>query len=200
MSEDLMYSTLEEQVYWCNCVRTLPRLEGFSGTGKDKFGELIPYGTGAHSLRAFREAFEIVNPASVIEIGFNCGYAAAVFLSISDATLLSCDISMKDETLIGAEILTKQSDGRFTYYHRHSESFKTYTKQIAFDLCFVDGGHLKDDVMVDIDMCLLLKIPYLLFDDIKPEFGDVQEVIDTYGELELIKTWGNIALYKNIRV
>ena len=198
MSEDLMFSTIEEQVFWCNCVRGLPKLEGFSGTGIDKFGELIPYGTGPHSLRAFREAFEIVNPKLILEIGMNMGYATVVFLELSkEAKIITCDISLKEETIEAAKILKDKYSHRFHYFHRDSELFSLCLSFNHYDIAFIDGGHLKHDVLTDISLCLNHKIPYLLFDDVLPQFGDVQECIDNFSQLELIKTWGNIALYKN---
>lgn len=194
MSEDLMQSTLEEQTFWCDCVRGLPGLEGFSGTGKDKFGENIPWGTGPHSLRAFRETFEIVNPKTVFEIGFNNGYASAVFLGLDkDCSVASCDISLKDETIEGARILTEKYPGRFEYFNRN----ETFGIKQGIDLAFIDGSHHKEDVIDDITWCMLCKTKYFLCDDILPQFGGVQEAIDQFTQLQLVKTWGNIALYKN---
>jgi len=66
------------------------------------------------------------------------------------------------------------------------------------DMCFVDGGHLIDDVIADIEYCLKADIKYVAFDDFLPEFGQVQEAIATFGDkLEQINVNGNIALYKN---
>lgn len=202
MSEDLMQSTIEEQEFWCNCVRKLPRLEGFSGTGLDKFGEKIAWGTGSHSLKAFRETFDYVMPKNVMELGFNMGYASAVFLELSKFCLVfSCDISLKDETIKAAEILRSKYGKRFMYLHRNNPMFNLFVNDTQFDLCFVDAGHLKEDVNKDITMCLKLRIPFLLFDDILPQFGNVQEVINSFDkDLKLIKTWGNIALYQNLNV
>ncbi len=198
MSEDLMQSTKEEQEFWCNAVRGLPGLEGFSGTGYDANGERIPWGTGPHSLRAFREVMEIVNPLMIYEIGFNLGYASAVFLKLSDTTgIVSCDISIKEETIAAASFLKKTYSNRFTYFNRNTSDFLEWIAYEPFGLAFVDGSHLYKDVYNDISFCKTLGIPYLLFDDILPNFGETQKAIDEFPELELVKSWGNIALYKN---
>lgn len=202
MSEDLMKSTIEEQEFWCNCVRKLPRLEGFSGTGLDKFGEKIVWGTGAHSLKAFRETFNYVMPKSVLEIGFNMGYASVVFLELSRFCFVcSCDISLKDETIKAAEILKEKYKRRFMYFNRLNPMFDAFVGGTQFDLCFVDGSHLKEGVMEDLSLCLKLQIPFLLMDDWLPQFGGIQEAVATFGDrLSVIKLWGNIALLKNTNV
>lgn len=196
MSEDLMQSTLEEQTFWCDCVRGLPGLEGFSGTGYDKFGERIIWGTGSHSVKAFRETFDIVKPKYVFEIGSNIFYATAVFLELApESKIITCDISQKDETIVGAKIMSERYGDRFKYFDRHLESDTVIEPNM--DLCFVDGSHFKHDVHKDIELCLSLKSKYFLMDDILPQFGGTQEAIDEFKELELVKTWGNIALYRN---
>ncbi len=194
MSEDLMQSTLEEQIFWCDCVRGLPGLEGFSGTGKDKFGENIPWGTGPHSVKAFREAFDIVKPNTVFVIGSNMFYADAVFLNLSnDVTVRSCDISYKDETVEGAKIMAERYKERFSYFNRT----ETFSLKKGIDLAFVDGSHTTEDVIEDIKLCMMCETKYFLCDDILEQFGGVQKAIDSFDELELVKTWGNIALYIN---
>lgn len=197
MSEDLMYSTPEDQEFWLKCIAGLPGLEGYSGKGVDKFGELIPYGTGPHSLSFFREVFELVKPKNVFEIGFNMGYASAVFLELGYCHVYSCDISLKDETVNAAKILFERHGHRFWYDNR-SEIDEDRLAGARYDLCFIDGGHLYQDVMTDINLCLSFDIQYFLFDDILPQFGEVQKAIDEWlSDIELVKQSGNLALYKN---
>lgn len=60
-----------------------------------------------------------------------------------------------------------------------------------------NDGHLLEDVIADIETAISLDIPYIAFDDILPQYGDVQKAIDQFLHLTLVKEIGNIALYKN---
>jgi predicted O-methyltransferase YrrM len=195
-NDELMYSSPEDQAFYLKCVEGLPTLAGLNGTGKDEDGVPLPYGCGPHSVRCFREVVEIVKPTAIFEIGFNMGWSAALWLELTGGIVHSCDISVKEETLKAAELLAKKYNRRFHYYNRNHlipEGFDA-----GWDMIFIDGSHLMVDVVMDIQDSLYCRTPFLVFDDILPEFGEVQEAIDIFSdELELIKVFGNIGLYKN---
>lgn len=195
-NDELMYSSPEDQAFYLKCVEGLPTLAGLNGTGKDADGIPLPYGVGPHSVRCFREVVEIAKPSAMFEIGFNMGWSAALWLELTGAIVHSCDISQKAETIRAAQVLTQKYQGRFHYYNRNELNNSAFPA--GWDMIFIDGGHLLEDVKEDIQFCLNWHTPYLVFDDIMPEFGQVQEAIDSFGnKLELIKVMGNIALYKN---
>ena len=203
-NEDLMYSSPEDQAFYLKCVEGLPTLAGLNGTGKDEDGIPLPYGCGPHSVRCLREIVEAVSPKHIMEIGFNMGWSAAMWLELApNARLVSCDISQKKETLAAAEMLTIKYKGRFHYFDREEEDVELamYALTKQFDLIFIDGSHLLDDVVKDIQFAIDVKIPYIAFDDYLPQFGEVQEAIAVFPSvLELIKVIGNIALYKNTTI
>lgn len=197
---DLMYASEADKQFYAECTNGLPSLAGINGTGKDKFGEPLPYGTGPHSVRCLREIVDIVKPKNVFEIGLNMGWSSAMWLELSKkAKVTSCDISYKDETIAAAQFLTNNYPDRFTYVNRlESESFEKATKNKGFDLAFIDGGHLLDDVVSDLKFCMELNIPFFAMDDWLPEYGEVEKAVKTFGnDLELINVNGNIALLKN---
>lgn len=198
-NQKLMYSSPEDQEFYLNTVKGLPTLAGLNGTGKDENGIPLPYGTGPHSVRCLREIVELVKPKNIIEIGFNMGWSSAMWLELAPkAKVFSFDISYKKETIVAAEILTERYPNRFKYLNRHDFNFFSFVNDNDFDLIFIDGGHELNDVIVDIEFALNLKMPNIAFDDIKPEFGRVQEAIDKFiDKLELVKEMGNIGLYKN---
>lgn len=193
-NEKLMYSSPEDQVFYLKCVQGLPTLAGLDGSGNGSDGIPLPYGCGSHSVRCFREVIEKLNPRHIFEIGFNMGYSATLWLELSPKLFLySCDISKKEETIVAAKILTDRYKPRFTYQNR-SELLVPYPQ----DMAFIDGSHLKDDVIEDINLCLKMNIKYLVFDDILPDFGFAQEAIDTFKDkLELLFENGNIGTYIN---
>jgi hypothetical protein len=194
-NKELMYASDEDKSFYNNSVKDLPTLSGLNGTGKDKFGLPLPYGTGPHSVRCLREISEIVKPKIIAEIGLNMGWSAAMWLELNPkASITSCDISYKDETIEAAKVLKERYGNRFDYFNiLDGYKFKNKT-----DLIFIDGSHELNDVIKDIEVALSFNIPYISFDDVMPDFGFVQDAINLYlDKLVLIKVMGNIALYKN---
>lgn len=196
--EELMYSTPEELEFWHKCVKGLPGLEGFLKTGLDKYGQPIPFGTGPHCLKAFRAALDIVQPKSILEIGFNLGYSSAVFLKASRAKVVAVDISDKAETIFAAEKLAARFKARFNFILSDSSKVLDKVKKFKFDMIFIDGGHLEDQVTIDLQLGMDLGINYFLLDDWLPQFGPGVQVSIGKFNLEMIKNWGNIVLFKKV--
>lgn len=195
---DLMYSSEEDKIFYNNCTAGLPSLAGVNGTGKDKWGIPLPYGTGPHSVRCLREIVEIVKPTSIFEIGLNMGWSSAMWLELSNAEVVSCDISYKDETVNAATFLEEKYNGRFKYANRLEKEKFDLSVNKKFDLVFIDGGHEYDDVVVDLKLCIELNIPFFAMDDWLPQYGQVQDAVKSFGDkLEVLNINGNIALLKN---
>jgi predicted O-methyltransferase YrrM len=185
--QELLYASPEDIAFFNECTKGLPDSQVYS--------------CGAHSVRCLREIVGIVKPTSILEIGLNCGYSSAMWLALCpDASVMSVDI--KTDTVAAGEFLyNKYGLGRFSFIIYDSakliDAWGGLLKRQDFDLIFIDGGHLKKDVIADIKLSLTLGIEWLAFDDIMPRYGEVQQAIDEFPQLELVKTMGNIALYKN---
>lgn len=194
-NEKLMYASDEDIAFYLKCVEGLPTLAGLDGSGNGSDGIPLPYGLGSHSVRCLREIVEIVKPTHILEIGFNMGWSSSLWLELAPkATVTSCDISTKNETLTAANILSERYLKRFSYFNRGG----TWGAPFLFDLIFIDGAHELEYVINDIELSLELKIPYISFDDFLEDFGDVQKAIATFGDkLEQVNVNGNIALYRN---
>lgn len=204
---ELMYASDEDVAFFLRVTEGLPKINGFSMDGKDSNGDPMPFGMGPHSVRCLREIVEIVKPKEMMEIGFCAGYSSAMFLALSDVRIASFDISNRQETIRGAEILQERYPKRLHLTVIDSASIVNHKgiwewlSKISYDLILIDGGHLEHHVMADIDLALKLKIKYLAFDDIIHRFGPgVQPAIDKHPELKLVKEMGNIGLYLNTTV
>lgn len=197
--QQLMYASDEDKEFFYKCIKGLPDKNGMDGSGFDKFGLEIPFSCGPHSVKCLREIVEIVKPKAIFEIGFNHGHSASLWLELSpEANLTSCDISLKDETIVAARMMKERYGARFEYFNRKTKLFFEAIHYLEFQLAFIDGGHEKKDVIKDINFCLALDIPYISFDDFLPQFGQVQDAIALFPEeLIQINVNGNIALYKN---
>ena len=103
---------------------------------------------------------DIVNDKSinnVMEIGFNAGHYAEIFLSSNkDISLVSFDIGFHGYLKLGKQFIDKTYPGRHALIVGNSldtvpEYFKKENKK--FDLIFIDGGHTYDISKGDILNC-----------------------------------------------
>jgi hypothetical protein len=191
-NEELLYASYEDCMLFNKIIEGLPTMSGKYNDGLDKFGVPIPYHSGPHILRHFRNTFEIVKPNKILEIGFNMGHSSAMWLSLGDVAVCSLDVSEKDETIEAARFLEDKFDGMFLYFDRKYTSIDLG----QFDLCFIDGAHDEYSIVADINLSKYLTIPYVLFDDWYPRYGETQKAVSKFPELELAKDMNNLRLYK----
>jgi hypothetical protein len=196
--EELLYASEEDIAFFNKITEGLPTMAGKNGDGLDKFGVPIPYHSGPHILRHFRDVIEIVKPRKIFEIGFNMGHSSKMWLDLSACEVVSCDISLKDETIAAAEYLRNYSE-RFAFEWRDDldgDWVAAIATQYYFDIAFIDGAHDEENVTKDIQLCKGMKIPYILFDDWYPRYGETQKAVAQFPELELVKDMNNLRLYR----
>ena len=138
----------------------------------------------------FYEILEIAQPYSILEIGFNAGASALLFLMIEEELYMhSIDIVENDKS------------ARFLFYkygHRFlkidSIDFKPRHNGFnePFDLIFIDGDHSEEAVIRDIKNSLKFDPLYILFDDVRhPSHSYIERIIteDFKDKLEMVKLW-----------
>lgn len=196
--DQLIYATDADKEFYNRAIRGLPNRDGAFGTGKDKYGKAIPYGSEAHLVKHFREVMFAVKPKSILEIGLNLGWSAALWLELTPAKVFSVDISDRDETIDAGTELQLRYPNRFNFLIWDSGKAYRFLKRMFFDLAWIDGGHDERTVMEDIVLAIRLDIEYILFDDIYERYGPgVQKAIDNFPQLQLIRDMDNLRLYKN---
>jgi predicted O-methyltransferase YrrM len=196
--EELLQVSVEDKKLFDEITKGLPSREGYGGNFFDHHGHEIPYGSEAHVLKHIRDTIAIVQPKQVLEIGLNRGHGSAMFLALSKARVVSIDVSNRKETVHAGIHLAHQYPDRFQFFICDSAKvFEALKQHSKYDLVFVDGGHDMASVLVDINLCENLKVPYILFDDVYPRYGEVLQAIGKYeDELELVKDMDNLRLYK----
>jgi predicted O-methyltransferase YrrM len=141
---------------------------------------------------AFREVLEIAKPDSVLEIGFNAGGSASMFLQI-DPTLIyhSIDIELNQES---KEFLEKKYNlfKLFKYDSKFIDPVNSLSLRETYDMVFVDGEHTPEGVVADIESALKFQPGYILFDDYRhPSHVHIEKTVtEVYKDkLEVVKVF-----------
>ncbi len=168
-----------------------------------------------HDRNVFRPIIQDIyaqhNIQSILEIGFNIGYSASMWLEFDvdkTSNLTSVDIGIHENTVPAAAAVKNLHKDRFSFILSDSKKVKDKLKGQLFDLAFIDGDHSKTGVASDIRLCIDLKIPLLLFDDYWTygETNGIREVCEQFVEMKkltLVKVYDldkeqpKVALYRN---
>jgi len=135
------------------------------------------------------EVIDLVNPKSILEIGFNAGNGSLAFLLCSDAKVLSIDNYPNSKSIVA---LVKEFGSRFNFIHMHSNNLNNLrymeSTDCDYDLIYIDAEHSFIAVKSDIKESLKYNPDYILFDDWEQEA--VKTAIETFLEkIKIIKTW-----------
>ncbi len=98
------------------------------------------------------------NSHKVMEIGFNGGHSAEVFLSNPQVTLTSFDLGMHNYVYPAKSYIDKMYPNRHTLIIGDSRvTLPEYIKNnTTFDVIFIDGGHDYDIAKSDLENCFYL--------------------------------------------
>ena len=147
--------------------------------------------TNAYNM--VKDVVSWTNPTNILEIGFNRGSSALLFLHLSDAKVTSIDIV---DNPTSVTYLSNSFKDRFSFVL--GNSFELDMKLLGtFDLVFIDGDHEYNSVIRDLDQSLKVKPKYILFDDYEhPAHGtDIKKVIRLYPKLVFEASYFNQALF-----
>lgn len=145
----------------------------------------------------FEEAIEFVKPKNILEIGFFCGNSSLMMLELSkkyNTKVTSVDPFLDNATndflhsvgrpeeiggdsvqLAAVESVRENYGDRFRFIHKRSlnAAIEGDFNNEKYDLCYIDGDHWQAGVTIDLNICLALKIPFILMDDFSNEYPGV---------------------------
>lgn len=139
---------------------------------------------------AFKEVLEIVKPDHVLEIGFQKGGSALMFLSINPHLFYhSLDISENKQSV---NWLSLNYRG-FIFTRADSKDIgpELFPFRPRYDLIFVDGNHEHDYVIWDIEKSLRFDPEYILLDDYRHPSHDIESIVTSMykDKLEVVKVF-----------
>ena len=158
-----------------------------------------------------QDIYNKYNVKSILEIGFNIGYSASMWLEFDydkKSTLTSVDIGIHKDTEAAAAAVKNLHKERFSFILSDSKKVKKQLQGQLFDLAFIDGDHTEVGVDSDIRLCIDLQIPLLLFDDYwsYSNTNSIRKVCEQYqkaNKISKIKVYDldleqpKVALYRN---
>lgn len=136
---------------------------------------------------AFKEILEIANPECVLEIGFNIGGSALMFLSINPKLVYHSIDIVRNNKSIG---FLEKKFSHFEFQQINSKNILPGCDWLndKYDLVSIDGDHTKEGVADDIEKSLLFSPKFILFDDVRhPSHKYIEEIILNHPRLEIVK-------------
>ena len=151
----------------------------FLTTGLTKVeGHLIPTD---RTVEVFKEIYDIVEPKSIFEIGFNAGHSAFMTLEmLPEVKYRSVDICRHAYTMPNGEMLNETYGDRFVLQKSDSKKLDP-TGLRGFDLIFIDGDHSIKGLTSDLILANTAEIPYILVDDYSSKwFQSIIDLVDHF--------------------
>lgn len=139
-------------------------------------------------IDAFKEVVDIASPDSVLEIGFNAGASALLFLMINESLKYhSIDIVENEKSI--SYLSSKYNHWRF--YKKNSFDLVPCGEMLdKYDMVFIDGDHSEEGVRNDIEKSLLFSPKYILLDDYRhPSHQYIERIILEDKIFEVVKVW-----------
>jgi hypothetical protein len=137
-----------------------------------------------------------LNIKTMLEIGFNTGYSATMFLEMLNLSkFYSIDIGIHSHVKPLYENFKKEYGSKFDYLIEDSLNIRdTHFNDINYDLVFIDGSHSFEIALNDWLFCVEpVKTQYILLDDTGGRSPGVTKLITYLKEhnykLDLVKEW-----------
>jgi len=137
---------------------------------------------------------DITQPKNILELGFNRGASALMWLNASDARVHSTDYKEEDKVKLSIDEINKHHKGRFEYTCLNHSTFPEVIDDYKdkYDLVFIDGDHTYEAIRRDAYNVIQMNPTYIAFDDcFHVVHGiDSRNVIKEFG-LEIVKEYVN---------
>lgn len=132
------------------------------------FSSTEGYWSTSDCVAVAKDILNKTNAKNMLEIGFNIGYSAAIWLEAGISTLAIIDINNhKDTEAAIKNTITEYAHKDINYILADSTSETAKTWQISNrDIGFIDGGHTYEICMSDSYLAISKGAEWLVYDDV----------------------------------
>ncbi len=145
------------------------------------------------SFDSIKNICEITTPKSILEIGFNRGNSALMWLLNSEANLTSIDIRSEEEVKNTLKVLNGEFGKRFEYYKIDAYNELPFKSEWIgkFDLIFIDCWHVPLGYELDTNTAMYFGSQYIAYDDYvsHPHSSFIQNYVRNNDNLKELKTY-----------
>ena len=142
---------------------------------------------------SIKDICDYIKPTSILEIGFNRGNSALMWLLNSEAKLTSIDIRKEVEIKNSLDILKSNFSNRFEYYKIDAYKELPFKSEWVgkFDLIFIDCWHVPVGFELDSNTAMYFGSPYIAYDDYLTHTHSsfIKKFVKEHKNLEEIKTY-----------
>ena len=156
-----------------------------------------PYHSGPHNYARFQMVNQLLHPRSVLEIGFNLGHSAAIWLALGVPIVMSMESEKTNRREEAVKSIKERYPDRFEIAWGTSREYGPVSPELSPNLVFIDGSHEFDWVRSDIHFAKALGTSWFLMDDYDSHHGPgvVQAVAET--GLIPVAIFGTMALCRD---
>jgi predicted O-methyltransferase YrrM len=144
------------------------------------------------SFNSIKSICEKTQPKTILELGFNRGASAIMWLENSKATLHSIDIRSQQEVKLSLNYIQTAYPDRFTYTCMDHSLLSDMVKEFKgkYDLIFIDGDHSYEAIYRDTKNTIQFNPTFIVFDDYfhLVHGSDTKKVIKEFN-LEIIEEY-----------
>ena len=142
------------------------------------------------------ETIRITEVKNLLEIGFYAGHSTSYWAELMpDSTILSCCPDHPRGREYGPVVMEKYPNVEVRLVP--SPEIYESIKDRSFDLAFIDGSHVTENVINDTVMCDRLDVPYRIYDNV--EWEGIRELIynlESIGDIEVIREFSYSCNFK----
>lgn len=159
-----------------------------------QFNSTEGYWSTTECITVAQDILDVTESKSVLEIGFNIGYSASVWLELGVQRLGIIDINNHEDTVPALHAVKEAYKERnITWKLCDSKSEQAKTLKGSYELAFIDGEHSREAAYKDSLLSIEYGCKWLVYDDVIENHSngiyDAIMQLEQEEKLEIVKSY-----------